>query len=94
MAMVCELWERSRVGSAAAGLGVQLRALAVGEDRPSIQHCGQLNTSIVSGPSLKGWERRWGAGRAEWREVGGRRREGCTTVYLMRGKSERGKSKV
>lgn len=54
-------------------------------------HCGQLNTSIVCGPSLTGWERRWGAGRAEWREVGGRRREGCTTVYLVRGKSERGK---
>lgn len=35
-------------------------------------HRGQLNAGIVSGPSLRGWERRWGAGRAECREVGGR----------------------
>lgn len=59
--------ERARVGSGAAGLGAQLRALALGEDRPSI-HCGQLNTTIVRRPSLKGWERRG----ERWEGGGGR----------------------
>lgn len=62
-AVGCGLRERSRVGSAAAG-GAQLRALAAAAQAEH-SHRGQLNAGIVSAPSLRGWERGWGAGRAE-----------------------------
>lgn len=66
--------ERSRVGSGAAGAaGLSCGRWQAGRTGRVFNTAGGFNTSFVCGPSLPGWERRWGAGRAEWREGGGGR---------------------